>query len=587
MITQPKVSVVMSVYNGELFLRETLDTVVNQTLKDIEIILVSNGSTDGTFGIMQEYAKRDDRVRAYQKDYSEAGTGRNFGFSYATGKYISFLDGDDLFELNMLEKAYLHAEKHNAEIVAFGIDRFFSDQTHYERLHCPIMNRLPQKEVFSSEEIRCAFGALGFFAWNKIFLREFYADNQLRFLDLTVGEDTFLSITAICCAKRISVLNEVLVHYRRFEAGVSSNELRAVRNNYACVTELKKWLVERGIWERHEHDFVDFAAGCVASMMRAKLTETDREFFYNEVHNKYLDSWTLKGREPSNFYKPWIAFEIERIAQLPYREYCGLTTPGVSGKRHSPELIVSLTSHPQRIRLVHKSLMSILQQAEKADRVILWLTEKDFPGRENDLPESLVALKEYGLSIEWCENLGPYQKLIPALRKYPDAVIVTADDDMQYDTDWLGLLWKAYQKEPGYIQCHRPAMLEFDDGEFVWTTTGKRYYPHATYLHRGISHAGVLYPPRSLHPDVTDEKQFLKLAPTNDDLWFWFMAIRNQTKLNVVDYAMPTPRFVEGTQNVTLSERNFGEEKLFERDFCRMSKHFGEVREELVRLLTI
>ena len=117
-----KVSVIIAVYNTERFLKQCMDSIVNQTLRDIEIICVNDGSTDDSLMILNKYAESDDRVLVYTKENEGLGgaSARNYGLERAQGEYISILDSDDFFELDMLEKAVKRAESTNADIVVFG-----------------------------------------------------------------------------------------------------------------------------------------------------------------------------------------------------------------------------------------------------------------------------------------------------------------------------------------------------------------------------------------------------------------------------------------------------------------------------------
>ncbi len=582
MSCMPKVSVVMSVYNGEKFLRETLDSVLAQTLREIEILLVSNGSTDSTLSIMQEYAAKDSRVRVYPKEFAGAGTGRNYGLARATGKYVSFLDGDDLFEPDMLSRLYCHAERHQAEIVAFGSDKMYPNNC-FAANNYPVMQNLPDKEVFSALEMKSCFRTISYNGWDKFFLRQFLIDNELRFLDQSLHEDTYLCLTSISCAQRICVLPDRMVHYRVFGEGITSNKVKLAQNAYVCFRAFKNWLSEKEKWAEFKGEYANAAIEIILEPLvgNFQLEGEERRNYYDRLRDEILHELALADIPISMLRKPFRFFEIQRILAMDFEAYCTAMRPGLSEKKHEPELIVSMTSYPKRIKKAWVALKSVLSQSEKADRVILWLTKEDFPGGEQDLPEQLLELKNLGLTIEWCSSMGSYQKLIPALQKYPDAVLVTADDDMFYNSDWLKLLWDQYHKEPEHICCHRPAKLEIKNGDYVWTTSGKKYYQQASFLHRAISQGGVLYPPHSLHTDVVNAELFMKLAPTNDDLWFWIMAIRNGTRINVADYAIPAPKYIEGSQAVTLSSVNFGEEKRFEKDFQKLLIHCPEVRKLL------
>ena len=135
------------------------------------------------------------------------------------------------------------------------------------------------------------------------------------------------------------------------------------------------------------------------------------------------------------------------------------------GLNYSPraeKIIVSLTSYDKRINDVKYAIYSLLNQTFPPDKLILWLDEDSFPQREKNLPRDLLELKNFGLTIDWCENLRSYKKLIPALEKYPDDIIVTADDDIFYRSDWLKILYDAHLENPDCIIAHRAHRIRLD-----------------------------------------------------------------------------------------------------------------------------
>ncbi len=185
----------------------------------------------------------------------------------------------------------------------------------------------------------------------------------------------------------------------------------------------------------------------------------------------------------------------------------------------------------------------------------MWLAVEEFPGGELDLPTQLLALKLNGLSIEWCHNIKSYKKLIPALKAYPDSVIVTADDDIIYKNNWLEQLVEAHRKFPRLIHCHRARRIFFNNDNTLRRYTRwpiiKKVMPES-YKNFFNGCGGVLYPPSCLHPDVVDESLFQKLCPIGDDIWFWGMAVRNKIKIKLVprsDFELTT---VSGSQNSAL-----------------------------------
>ena len=222
---------------------------------------------------------------------------------------------------------------------------------------------------------------------------------------------------------------------------------------------------------------------------------------------------------------------------------------GLTIKKRSPRLIVSLTSFPERIPYLCYTIYSLLNQSLLPDEVVLWLAEEQFPNKENDLPERLLNLKENGLKIKWYKDIKSYKKLIPSLIEYPQDIIVTADDDIFYTKDWLKRLYDAYLKNPEYIHCHRARRICFDSENKIlpyknWTPQTE---PSTSVLNFFTGNGGVLYPPKSLYKDIFREELFAKLCPTADDIWFWAMAALNGRKINIVETCIfkPLPTDIE------------------------------------------
>lgn len=214
---------------------------------------------------------------------------------------------------------------------------------------------------------------------------------------------------------------------------------------------------------------------------------------------------------------------------------------GVTKEKRSPRIIITLTSFPERLYNLHFTLYSLLRQNFKPDEVILWLSNEEFPNNEEDIPDEILNLKDNGLSIKWCDDIKSYKKLIPALIEYPNDILVTADDDIFYPENWLKNLYEEYLKYPDNIiccRCHR-AILNSDYSfapfkEWINVDGGLE----ASYLTFSTSGSGALYPPNSLHSDVTNAKIFQKLCYWNDDMWFWAMAILNKTKIKLIENTM-------------------------------------------------
>lgn len=252
-------------------------------------------------------------------------------------------------------------------------------------------------------------------------------------------------------------------------------------------------------------------------------------------------------------------------------------------QKRKEEIIVSLTSFPGRIHLVHKTIQTILLQSVKPDLVELWLAKEQFPNYEKDLPNELTNLIQYGLKICWCSDYRSFKKLVPSLQEHPDAIIVTADDDVYYAKDWLERLYSAYLEDNNSIHCHKATKFSYEKGKFNAIGGGKKYYHKASFLNKLVGVGGVLYPANSLDGEVVNSELFNRLAPTNDDIWFWFMAIKAGTRINVVKGNHPKPVDAYGSQStIKLTDINDNGDMLFWSQFNNLISYYPEIRNALI-----
>ena len=211
---------------------------------------------------------------------------------------------------------------------------------------------------------------------------------------------------------------------------------------------------------------------------------------------------------------------------------------GVNDMPRKEFVVVSLTSYPARINAIYLTIQTLLKQTYKPDRLVLWLGIEQFPEKEVALPKKILGLKDYGLEIRWTKDIRSYKKLIPALKEFPNAIIVTADDDVFYPNFWLGKLIESYREYPFCVNCHRGHTIKWSvNGDAIepfskWDYESSRKEP--SFLNFATGVGGVLYPPHALYPDVDNEALFMEIAPTCDDHWFWAMAVLQGTKIKIV-----------------------------------------------------
>lgn len=228
------------------------------------------------------------------------------------------------------------------------------------------------------------------------------------------------------------------------------------------------------------------------------------------------------------------------------RDFNAAGTSGVTNGNHPLQMTLSLTSFPERVNnpeILPVALYALFTQSFKPDRIVLWLSDEEFPRREQDVSTEVLNFKANGLEIKWTPvNIRAYGKLVPSLLEFPDDIIVTADDDTLYHPQWLEMLYETWRQHPDDIIAHRAKQV---------TTNGRGVKPYNDWH---ISHdaeasplnfltgvGGVLYPPHSLHPDATNTELFSRISPLNDDIWFWAMAVLKGTKIRCVPKGLKHP----------------------------------------------
>lgn len=225
---------------------------------------------------------------------------------------------------------------------------------------------------------------------------------------------------------------------------------------------------------------------------------------------------------------------------------------GINKNPRDEHIIISLTSFPKRISSVKYTIYSLLNQSFSADMVILWLAHEEFPNREKDLPKDLVNMTKYGLKIKWCDNILAYKKLIPAFEEYPDSVIVTADDDIYYPSEWLKILYDEHINFPNCIIAHRFHRVRMDAHgnifpyhEWAQISLFCNNNTPPVYGNAATFGGGALCKKKFFHEDIMNRKLFTELSPHNDDIWFWTMAVLNNTKIKIPENAMSDLIFVD------------------------------------------
>ncbi len=244
------VSIIVPVYNKERFLVECMECLIHQTYRNIEIICVDDGSADSSLKILEEYAAKDSRVVVIPQKNQGAGNARNTGIKHAKGRYMQFLDADDFFDLDMVEKMLAKADEENADIVLCNALQY-NHETKVEEAHKWLNVKGFELDVFSYKDVGNIFNITTPSIWNKLYKRELILDNNITYQEIQSNNDTAFSVITLLLAKRITYVNEYFVHYRYYQDTfrISSSREKHMNCSVMAYERIIQVMKENGILE--------------------------------------------------------------------------------------------------------------------------------------------------------------------------------------------------------------------------------------------------------------------------------------------------------------------------------------------------
>ncbi len=287
----PKVSIIIPVYNVEKYLRQSLDSAINQTLKDIEIICVDDCSTDSSSDILKEYAEKDSRIAIIKQEVNEGlSSSRNVAMKIAKGDYIMFLDSDDWLELDACEKLYNQISKYNNDFVVFNINKYYESKGTKKEV-----NRLENfAYVLDNHNTKVSDLDINFLkgaeCWYKIYNRDFLINNNI-FFEGKKYEDSLFSLKIFIFAKSISFLNGFFYNYRKRNDSITGNydnNVFFIQQNRACFEYLKKNNIENK--EKYIYaKLITGIRGCGYIYRKSLKNKKASEKFYKEMHKFFKE----------------------------------------------------------------------------------------------------------------------------------------------------------------------------------------------------------------------------------------------------------------------------------------------------------
>ena len=301
------VSIIVPVYNVEKFLKNSIESLLNQTYKNIEIILINDGSTDGSLNVIKELAKQDNRIVVINKQNTGVSDTRNVGIECAKGKYITFFDSDDYVENTYIEDTIEVMKKYNVELVNVG---FFSE---VESENTSVQEFYMDSKLYSNkEEIKEDFVALWdnamlYNIWNKIYVKDIIDKNNIRFSGKSHGEDVEFNMDYLLCTSSLYNIGKCYYHYIRERQGAATNKY--VENFYDFrlqeYYDFDEFFEKYGIKKEQYIEFLsrrylERTLGCVENIFvkNCKLKFKDKNKLVKKIVNNEVTVKALKVAKP-------------------------------------------------------------------------------------------------------------------------------------------------------------------------------------------------------------------------------------------------------------------------------------------------
>lgn len=633
------ISIIMPLFNAEQYLQEALESILRQTYGDFELLCINDASNDKTMEILQRFQKLDKRIKIYSNECrSGAAVSRNRGLCEAKGKYVTFLDGDDIFEEEMLQIACQAMNEYHTDIVMYEYQHVTSECMH-EKQSIPRDEHFIKQYCSTPFSIR-SYSPFEFTLWstspcNKLYRSSFLAAHGLTFQSLPSSNDVYFVCMALLLAESVIMLKDrrVMVYARDHENPMRISFDRDPMCTYKAMYKVEETLINKGVFDYlYPYFYCRLFFEIRAALLKTK-EETKAGAYYEFLSNEGINNLiALDGK-----YYQGLSCDIKNLLdcfkELPYSskwyqednkflfylyknkqkiitllELCKekkqkvtVWGAGVNGKAFldfliknhlqiseivdqneqkqgesingyivkNPEgiweraqvilvssepayeavakkgketharvislgqfvgkdkerVIVSLTSYPKRIGIVHQVIESLWRQTFAVDEIILYLSLEEFPNKEEDIPKKLRKMVGVnGFRIEWVpENLKSHKKYYYVLQDYSSNVVITVDDDMTYSETMVCDLIQSYRRFPFAVSARRARIVLKEEERLAPYRKWNGILDEYTLVERGdlcaIGVGGVLYPPMISNREWFDKKNMMGITEKQDDLW--------------------------------------------------------------------
>lgn len=315
MSKQNKVSVIVPVYNEERYLRDANRYITEQTLQDIEIIYVDDGSTDDTVNILKEIEAADDRITVLHQQNCYAGVARNKGLEIASGKYVVFWDSDDIFHPDALEKMYNQCEADQADVCVCGAN-------HYDEVTGKLLaiktylkeDLLPENIPFERKDIdNYIYNFTTNVPWNKMYRTSFIKENNLQYQAIKQANDNYFTMMAFYCAKKFTVVREPLIDYRiNYGASLTGQASNTPFCVYEAFTKTYEELRQKPDFDNIKQSFLNKTLRSLCYFLSKQTTFESYKMIYDKYKTEVIEKWGFPEEE--TYY--YVAKDYGRLCEI-------------------------------------------------------------------------------------------------------------------------------------------------------------------------------------------------------------------------------------------------------------------------------
>lgn len=322
--SEVKVSVIMPIYNAYDYLRLAIDSVLGQTLREIELICIDDGSTDHSLDILKEYQKADSRVRIVTENNAGPAIARNKGIVRARGEFVIFLDADDFFEPTLIERLYERAVADSLDIAVVRFDFYNNNNmefiTHVDEGHTEVFN--DGAVVSRSRFPHYILSSTSGYVWNKLFRTSFVREKELSFApELYVFEDVYFVCIALSLAERVGRVDEILIHHRIYSNQARVKRLKKYYNHVPKVyLKIKEFLMQHGVYVPLMRSYLNVSATRCYDVYNL-LSLDARSKYWNLLHDGYADRLGWFCFEQSDFESETVCDFVANVGLYTHDQY--------------------------------------------------------------------------------------------------------------------------------------------------------------------------------------------------------------------------------------------------------------------------